>query len=132
MIELELKEVDTAEIAPLFQKWWAVYHKIKFYPDYLPSTAWVAFRGKRPMGITFCYQSNSKACQLAWTIVDEKTTKRERVEVVHFIIKAAKQKAKELGFGAIQSFSNNSTLSRIMVREGFMPMKHHDFLMAKI
>jgi hypothetical protein len=117
---------------PLVFNWWKKHNEVPLAPELLSDLGVIYQEEGIPMASTWIYLSNSKGAQVGWTVVDPDLTPRKRMVAVSNVLMAAEQVCRDHGCQWMISFSNDSSLSKLMSFQGFKSLKAHDFLIKEL
>lgn len=117
---------------PEICSWWLKYNETILDLKVLSKIGIVLFEENKLLAATWLYYANAKICQIGWTIVNPDIGPRNKIECLSKILNEGTKLAKKNGYNYIQSFSNKSALTKMMIKSGFECMKPHDFLVKRI
>jgi hypothetical protein len=104
----------------IIHAWWNAHGSFPPKPEHLPSTGIVIEADREPVCAGFLYQTDSAICVFEFVVSDPNAEKAIRDAALSFLIQAAKEWAKSLGFTLIYSSVKGLKYISRLEKEGFI------------
>lgn len=115
-----------------YVSWWTDRGKNAPEVDRLSTLGVVVSDTKGPLAMSFGYLSNSRLAQIGFTATNPKGGLKARIAAVTRAVSAVEKILKDSGVKYINTFSDESALSKLFLRIGYEVHTPHNFLIKNI
>lgn len=117
---------------PLVYAWWKKHNNAVLSPTLLPKNGVLVLEDEVPVLANWIYDTDSKLTMIGWTVSNPESGPRTRVRALEYSVRVLEEAARDSGYEHIISFASPGAMIKLMERNGFTKLEHHEFLLKDI